>query len=130
MLVVDASVAVAACLAPESSDVLRDTELVSPPLLWPETRSALRMLARRGDVSWDAARVGAERLETMPIRARSPAGLGREAWRIADDLGWVRAYDAEYVALASLLGCRLVTQDARLWRGTRRLGYVISAAEL
>ena len=33
--------------------------------------------------------------------------LGLEAWRIADELGWARTYGAEYVALGSLLGCRL-----------------------
>jgi predicted nucleic acid-binding protein len=45
-------------------------------------------------------------------------------------LGWAKTYDAEYVALARLLGCRLVTLDARLRRGADRLGFVISPDEL
>ena len=49
---------------------------------------------------------------------------------MADELGWGRTYDAEYVALARLLGCRLVTADRALWRGTRRLGFVVSPLEL
>jgi predicted nucleic acid-binding protein len=130
VLVVDASAALAACLAADGFASIPDSELVSPPLLWPETRSALRVLAHRGDISHDASRKGAERLQTAPVEAHAPSALGREAWRIADDFGWVRAYDAEYVALASLLDCRLLTQDGRLWRGTRRLGFVVSPAEL
>jgi predicted nucleic acid-binding protein len=39
-------------------------------------------------------------------------------------------YDAEYVALAQILGCRLVTLDGPLRRGADRLGFVVSPAEL
>ena len=45
-------------------------------------------------------------------------------------LGWAKTYDAEYVALASLLGCRLVTVDGRLRRGADRLGFVLGPTEL
>jgi predicted nucleic acid-binding protein len=62
-------------------------------------------------------------------RARH-ARLGEETWRIADVLGWAKTYDAEYVALASLLKCRLVTLDARLRRGANWLGLVVGPAEL
>jgi predicted nucleic acid-binding protein len=56
--------------------------------------------------------------------------FGRKAWRLAEEFGWGRTYDAEYVALAKLLDCRLVTLDARLQRGTDRLGFVVTPAEL
>jgi predicted nucleic acid-binding protein len=56
--------------------------------------------------------------------------LAEEAWRIADELGWAKTYDAEYVALASLLDCRLVTVDGRLRRGADRLGFVVGPTEL
>jgi predicted nucleic acid-binding protein len=49
---------------------------------------------------------------------------------LADELGWAKTYYAEYVGLAKLLGCRLVTLDARLRRGTDRLGFVVAPHEL
>jgi predicted nucleic acid-binding protein len=130
VLVVDARVAVAACLASDGFDPFLREELVAPPLLWPETRSALHLMAYRGDESPETARSAADRLDTAPIDARAPSRLGREAWRLADDYGWARTYDAEYVALASILGCRLVTLDARLRRGADRLGFVVSPTEV
>ena len=45
-------------------------------------------------------------------------------------MGWARTYDAEYLALASLLRCRLVTTDLRRRRGTDRLGSVVTPKEL
>ncbi|MCW3020350.1 MAG: hypothetical protein JWN10_2658 [Solirubrobacterales bacterium] len=53
-----------------------------------------------------------------------------ETRRVASELGWAKTYDAEYVALASLLGCRLVTIDGRPRRGADRLGFVVGPTEL
>lgn len=69
-------------------------------------------------------------MEDAPVKRSDPAELGQEAWRIAVELGWGRTYDAEYVALASILGCRLVTVDGRLRRGADRLGFVVTPEEL
>ncbi|MFT3864598.1 MAG: type II toxin-antitoxin system VapC family toxin [Solirubrobacterales bacterium] len=71
-----------------------------------------------------------ERLESCPVRRADPPELGRTAWEIAEQFGWGRTYDAEYVALAQILGCRLVTLDGALRRGADRLGLVVSPAEL
>jgi predicted nucleic acid-binding protein len=49
---------------------------------------------------------------------------------VAEEFGWAKTYDANYVALARMLRCRLVTLDARRRRGTARLGYVIGPTEL
>jgi predicted nucleic acid-binding protein len=49
---------------------------------------------------------------------------------VAEEFGWAKTYDAEYVALAKAEGCRLVTLDSRLRRGTDRLGFVVTPAEL
>lgn len=129
MLVVDASVALRAC-AVEDGFAGLGVELVAPPLLWSEARSVLHELTWRGDVSRDDAEATLLRLEHAPIDRRAPIRLGTEAWRLADELGWAKTYDAEYLALASLLRCRVVTLDARFRRGADRLGLVVAPHEL
>ena len=130
MLVVDASVALRACGARGSFDELVDPELVAPPLMWSEARSSLHEALWRGDMQIEDAERTRERLERCPVARVDHDQLGEEAWRIADELGWAKTYDAEYVALARLLGCRLVTLDERLRRGADRLGFVVSPTEL
>ena len=130
MLVVDATVALSACAVEDGFDVLAGHELVAPPLLWSEARSALHELVWRREVDVRDADVTRHRLEHAPIARRSPARLGQEAWRVATELGWAKTYDAEYVALALLLGARVVTLDARLRRGADRLAIVVGPQEL
>ena len=52
------------------------------------------------------------------------------AWRLSEELGWAKTYDAEYLALALHLDCRFVTLDGRLRRGAGRPGFVIEPGEL
>lgn len=129
MLVIDANVAIAACARPSGFDDLPD-DLVGPPLLWSEARSTLHLQATKGEIAVERAVHLHERLNAAPIKRLDPPNLGSETWRIADDLGWGRTYDAEYVALAKLLDCRLITLDTRLRRGANRLGFVLTPAEL
>jgi predicted nucleic acid-binding protein len=56
--------------------------------------------------------------------------LAATAYGIATDLGWAKTYDAEYIGLARLLGCRLVTLDARLARGAGRIAEIVAPTEL
>ncbi len=130
MLALDASVALVACLRDEGFEDLGRERLVAPPLMWSESRSALHELLWRGEIVLEDATSARAKLERSPVERHDHERLGEEAWRIADELGWAKTYDAEYVALAQLLGCRLVTLDARLRRGADRLGIVISPTEL
>jgi predicted nucleic acid-binding protein len=98
--------------------------------MWSEARSALRERVWRRELSAEQADRARIRLRDADVKLEIHAGLADEAWRIAEDFGWAKTYDAEYVALASLLGCRLVTVDARLRRGADRLGFVVGPTEL
>ena len=130
MLVLDASAALEACASPDGFRAFGGEELVAPPLLWSEARSVLHEAVWRG--RWTAAQALAtlDRLEAGRIAVRSHRRLSREAWRIADEFGWAKTSDAEYVALALLLRCRLVTLDGALQRAVARLGIVVGPTEL
>jgi len=130
MLVLDASVAAAASLATDGFAEFASEQLVSLPLMWSEARSSLHELAWRQVIAGDEAEEARSRLESCPVDQRSHPELGDEAWRVAEQFGWAKTYDAEYVALARLLDCRLVTLDARLRRATERLGFVVGPHEL
>ena len=130
MLVIDASVAVAASYTADGFEEFGTEQLVSPPLLWSEARSALHELFWRGEMTREDAEQAHTRLEHCPVERARQRRIGPEAWRIAEDFGWAKTYDAEYIALAQLLKCRLVTLDARLRRATDSLGIVIGPSEL
>jgi predicted nucleic acid-binding protein len=130
VLVIDASVAVDASLPTDGFAFLASEQLLAPQLLWSEVPSALHELRWRRSISVQLAREALDRFGLAPISARRPARLVDEAWRVAGELGWAKTYDAEYVALARLLGCRLLTIDARLRRGAQRAVDVVGPTEL
>ena len=129
-LVLDATVVMDACLASDGFAIFGREQLTAPPLLWPEVRSALHQTLWRGEIDRGLARTALDRLVSAPVRPSSPARLGIGAWETADEFGWAKTYDAEYVALARILGCRLVTLDAALLRATARLGFVVALREV
>jgi predicted nucleic acid-binding protein len=107
-------------------------QLIAPPLLWSEVPSVLHEMAFRGDISNALAELALQRFLAgkLSISERRPDDLAAMAWQVAEDFGWAKTYDAEYVALAKLSDCRLVTVDGRLRRGAERLGFVVTPAEL
>ena len=104
--------------------------MVAPYLMWSEAASVLHELKFRKEISNELATIAIERLGQADVSPRRPKGLIDEAWRIADRLGWAKAYDAEYLALARLLRCRLVTTDAKLRSAGSRVASVIGPTEL
>lgn len=129
-LVIDASVAVAASATPVGFARFQGIELVAPPLLWVEVTSALHASMWRGELDRPQAESILQRSHAAPIKRVEPKALQNEAWAPADEMGWAKSYDSNYVALARLLGCRCVTLDARLRRATARLGFVIGPTEV
>lgn len=130
MIVLDATVAVDAALAPGRFDRMARHVPVAPALLWSEATSSLRELVWRGELDGVEGDAALARLLDARIERRSSRPLYEEAARIAVEMGWAKTYDAEYVALARMLGCRLVTLDGRLHRGASRLVEVIGPREL
>ena len=98
--------------------------------MFSEATSVLHELRWRKEISAELAATALKRLSEAEISLRRPRGLTDEAWRIADRLGWAKTYDAEYLALARLLHCRLLTTDAKLKASGARLVGVIGPTEL
>lgn len=119
-----------AALSRDGFGLLAGHELISPPLLWSETPSALHEMAWRGTISSELAGVALERFVDAPIKRRNAPRLPRLAWTVADELGLAKTYDAEYVATARSLDCPLITVDQRLLRSASRLIEVMSLHDL
>jgi predicted nucleic acid-binding protein len=130
VLVLDANVVIPACTVDRGFRPFGRERLVAPPLMWSEAISSLHEAVWRGELDRDEGQRAVDRLDRSPVRAETHPELGHEAWRLADELGFAKTYDAEYLALANLLGCRLVTLDARLKRATDGLGFVVGPTEL
>ena len=103
-------------LASEGIEVPAEHELLAPTLLRSQTLSALHEAVDRGDVPANVAHERLARIQAMSIRLLGDAVLRRNAWQIADRLGWAETYDAEYVALTRLQADALVTLDVELAR--------------
>lgn len=130
MLVVDSSAAVQACLAADGFGLFGDEDLAAPALLWSEASSVIHELWWRREISERLASTAFAALLAAPIAARTSRRLRREAWRVAEELGWAKTYDAEYVALARILRCRLFTVDDRLRRGAGRIVAIVGPRDL
>jgi predicted nucleic acid-binding protein len=97
LLVTDASTIVKACLSQGGFAPIEHHDLVAPRLLWSEVPSVLHEMLSRREIAPTLARTAFERFGSAPVAARHPEMLSREAWRAADELGWAKTYDAEYV---------------------------------
>jgi predicted nucleic acid-binding protein len=128
-LVVDASVALWASGA-GTWEPLAAQALVAPALMWSEATSSLHEAVWRRELRALRAREVLQRLQRAPVRRRAHRELYSTALQIAEQMGWAKTYDSEYLALARLLGARVVTLDARLRRGADRLALVVLPDEL
>jgi predicted nucleic acid-binding protein len=112
--VIDAGVGL--YLVAEGVDVSPKHELLAPTLFRSQALSLAHEAVARGEIP---AKVALERLENLwqiKIRLLGDAVLRRQAWKIAERMGWESTYDAQYIALTQLQGDAFVTFDTGLAR--------------
>jgi predicted nucleic acid-binding protein len=95
------------------AQIAADPDVHTPHLLDVEVLNAIRNLLSRGEIRAERARGALQDLAVLDIARYPHVPLLQAIWQLRPNLS---AYDAAYVALAELLGARVVTTDARLAR--------------
>jgi predicted nucleic acid-binding protein len=102
-------------------NVAAEHKLVAPTLVRSQALSTLYEAARRGEISAAEGIERVTRINSLKVRFLGDKVLQRQAWKVADQLGWETTYDAEYVALAKLQADVFVTTDEDLARAVSGL---------
>jgi indolepyruvate ferredoxin oxidoreductase alpha subunit len=95
-------------------EVAPEHQLVAPTLVRSQALSALYQAARRGEISGAEGIERVTRINSLRVRFLGDKVLQRQAWKVADRMGWETTYDAEYVALTTLQADAFVTSDPAL----------------
>jgi predicted nucleic acid-binding protein len=98
-------------------------ELYAPALLEYEVCSGLRRAVAHRFLAPEAATAAIDLIHAVGVHTISPAASLHElalAW--ASRMRHIRAYDAQYLALAEQMGCSLLTADRRLARAAHAAG--------
>jgi indolepyruvate ferredoxin oxidoreductase alpha subunit len=95
-------------------EVASEHKLVAPTLVRSQALSRLYEAARRGEISTAEARERVLRINSMKVRFLGDKVLQWQAFKVAEELGLEKTYDAEYVALTQLQADALVTSDEKL----------------
>jgi indolepyruvate ferredoxin oxidoreductase alpha subunit len=111
-------------------EVAPEHKLVAPTLVRSQALSALYGAARRGEISAAEGLERVARINTLKVRFLGDRVLQRQAWKVAEELGWESTYDAEYVALTKLQADSFVTSDGDLARAASGLVKTASADAL
>jgi indolepyruvate ferredoxin oxidoreductase alpha subunit len=102
-------------------EVAPEHQLVAPSLVRSQALAALYEAARRGEISAADGLERVTRINSLKVRFLGDKVLQRQAWKVADDLGWETTYTAEYVALTKLQADAFVTSDRDLARAVSGL---------
>jgi predicted nucleic acid-binding protein len=130
-LCLDASVVVPALLPRPSSPVAAEfvrerasqgERFVAPPLVFAESTSVLRRYVHFGEIEHQEAVVALGDLVAMPITIVHDPEMYLRALELARRLGQPKAYDVQYLAVAELQDCPVVTLDRGLYESARSLG--------
>ena len=111
---VDASAALSALLnAGPARSALASEQLHAPHLIDSEVANGLRRMVNAQQVGTDSGWAALDAFRHLGMTRYPVFSMLDRVWELRDNLS---AYDASYVALAELLGCSLLTADARLSR--------------
>lgn len=120
---VDSSLAIMLVVPEELSSVAtplweswlkRGLKPVAPPLFFAEVTSVLRENIFFDRVPPEEAERAFDAFRRLRVMQVDPEDLQPRAWALAKTYNQHRAYDAQYLAVASALGCDLWTADRRL----------------
>lgn len=114
MIVVDASAALAALLNDgPARQALATEHLHAPHLIDSEVASGLRRRVAAGHMTANTGWAALDVMRRLGMSRYPVFSFLDRVWELRENLS---ADDASYVALAELLGCNLLTADARLSR--------------
>jgi predicted nucleic acid-binding protein len=95
-------------------EVTAQHQLVAPTLVRSQALAALYGAARRGEISASEGMERVTRINSLKVRFLGDKILQRQAWKVANQMGWETTYDAEYVALTTLQADAFITSDREL----------------
>jgi len=121
---------VALRLAGDRAVIRAEHQLLAPTLVRSQLLSLLYQAVRRGEVTKQDAEAQLDYFRGLRIRLLGDRVLQSVAWKVADQLGWVDTFDAEYVALTQLQADAFITLDDRLAQAVRDLVTVASVEAL
>jgi predicted nucleic acid-binding protein len=101
-------------LAQEQAVVSDEHQLVAPTLIRSQVLSLLYQEVRRGELTKKEASHRLDYLRGLRMRLLGDRVLQSTAWKVAEQLGWVETFNAEYVALTQLQADALITLDPDL----------------
>ncbi len=96
-------------------------QLLAPALVRSQALSALYEAVRRGEITTAEGLERVTRINSLKVRFLGDKVLQRQAWKVAEQLGWETTFEAEYVALTILQADALVTSDRALARAVSGL---------
>ena len=99
-----------------------DAHLVAPPLVFAETTSVIRRYVYLGTLLHEEAAAALRYLLRLPISAVHSPDVYLRALDLARRLGHAKAYDVQYLAVAQIQECPIVTVDRGLHEAARTLG--------
>jgi indolepyruvate ferredoxin oxidoreductase alpha subunit len=102
-------------------EVAPEHRLVAPTLVRSQALAALYEAAGRGEISTEEGLERVTRVNSLKVRFLGDKVLQRQAWKVADQLGWETTSDAEFVALTRLQADAFVTSDGDLARAVSGL---------